>query len=73
MTPYVMLLIPMLPLASGVIIGSFRRRLGENSAKVGVPSAVLSFILSLWMLYTVSMRGAVRITVLPALSSDERD
>jgi len=71
MTPYIMLLIPLLPLAAGLIIGAFGRQLGESSAKVGVPAILLSFLVSLWALYTVSMEGAVRITVLPALSASQ--
>ena len=71
MTPYVMLLIPLLPLAAGLIIGAFGRQLGEDSAKVGVPAVALSFLISLWALYTISMDGAVRITVLPALSASQ--
>jgi NADH:ubiquinone oxidoreductase subunit 5 (subunit L)/multisubunit Na+/H+ antiporter MnhA subunit len=50
MTPYVMLLIPLLPLAAGLIIGAFGRQLGEDSAKVGVPAVALSFLISLWAL-----------------------
>jgi len=65
MTPYVMLLIPLLPLAAGTIIGAFGRQLGENSAKVGVPAVALFFLISLWTLYIVSMEGVVGITVLP--------
>ena len=71
MNPNIMLLIPLLPLAAGLIIGVFGRQLKENSAKVGVPAVVLAFLVSLWTLYTVSMGGAVRITVLPALSASQ--
>ncbi len=71
MTPYIMLLIPLLPLAAGVIIGAFGRQLGENSSKVGVPAVALSCLVSIWALYSVSTGGAVSITVLPALSASQ--
>ena len=71
MTPYVILLIPLLPLAAGIVIGAFGRQLEENSAKVGVPAVGLSCLVSIWTLYAVSTDGAMHITVLPALSASQ--
>lgn len=72
MTMFVAVLVPLLPLAAGLIIGLFGRRLGENSYKVGVPALVLAFIGSLWMLYAVSVDGPVRIALQP-FSPGSRD
>ncbi|MDH5700424.1 MAG: proton-conducting transporter membrane subunit, partial [Nitrospirota bacterium] len=65
MTIFFAMLVPLLPLAAGLIIGLFGRHLGENSYKVGVPALVIAFIGSLWMLYAVSVAGPVRIEFQP--------
>ncbi|MDH3505296.1 MAG: proton-conducting transporter membrane subunit [Nitrospirota bacterium] len=65
MTMFFAVLVPLLPLAAGLIIGLFGRHLRENSYKVGVPALVMAFIGSLWMLYAVSVDGPVRIEFQP--------
>ena len=65
MTMFFAVLVPLLPLAAGLIIGLFGRHLGQNSYKVGVPALVMAFIGSLWMLYAVSVDGPVRIEFQP--------
>ncbi len=72
MTIFLAILVPLLPLASGLIIGLFGRQLGEKSYKVGVPALVLAFVGSLWLLYAVSSGGPVRIEFQP-VSSGSKD
>lgn len=72
MTMFFAVLVPLLPLAAGLIIGLFGRHLGENSYKVGVPALVLAFSGSLWMLYAVSADGPVRMEFQP-FSPGSRD
>lgn len=61
MTNFLAILVPLLPLVSGLIIGLFGKKLGEKSHKVGVPALVMAFIGSLWLLYAVSSGGPVRV------------
>jgi len=68
MTIFFAVLIPLLPLAAGLIIGLFGKHLGENSYKVGVPALVMAFISSLWILYAVSVNGPIRIAFQPFYS-----
>ncbi|MEO6202235.1 MAG: proton-conducting transporter membrane subunit [Nitrospirales bacterium] len=61
MTNFLAILVPLLPLVSGLIIGLFGKQLGEKSHRVGVPALVMAFIGSLWLLYAVSSGGPVRV------------
>jgi len=65
MTTLLAILIPLLPLASGIILGLFGRHLGEKSSKVGVSALALAFMCSLWVLYAVSVGGPIRILLPP--------
>ena len=72
MTMIFAILVPLLPLASGLIIGFFGKFLGKKSYQVGVPALVTAFIGSLWLLYAVSVGGPVRVTLQP-LSANPHD
>jgi NADH-quinone oxidoreductase subunit L len=61
MTIFLAILIPLLPLVSGLTIGLFGRRLGNRSHQVGVPALVAAFLGSLWLLYAVSSGGSFRV------------
>ncbi len=65
MTMFFAVLVPLLPLAAGLIISLFGKQLGEQSYKVGVPALVIAFLGSLWMLYAVSVDGPVRVAFQP--------
>ncbi len=65
MTTFIAILIPLLPLISGLIIGLFGKQLAEQSDKVGVPALVMAFLGSLWILYAVSVDGPVRVAFQP--------
>ncbi len=65
MTLFFAILVPILPLASGMILGLFGRHLGEKSSKVGVSALTLAFLASLWMLYAVSVDGPIQIIFHP--------
>ena len=68
MTLFFAILVPLLPLASGIILSIFGRQLGEKSSKVGVSALALAFLASLWMLYAVSVGGPIRIMFHPSSS-----
>ncbi len=68
MTMFVAILVPLLPLVSGIILGAFGKNLREISSKVGVSALALAFFCSLWVLYTVSVDGPIRI-MLPSFRS----
>ena len=72
MTIFLAILVPLLPLASGLIIGLFGRQLREKSYKVGVPALVTACLGSLWLLYAVSSGGPVRVAF-PFSSSGTHD
>ncbi len=65
MTMFVAILVPLLPLVSGIILGVFGKHLREKSSKVGVSALALAFLCSLWVLYAVSMDGPIRIHLPP--------
>ncbi|MDH5564495.1 MAG: NADH-quinone oxidoreductase subunit L, partial [Nitrospirota bacterium] len=65
MTTLLAILIPLLPLVSGIILGLFGRHLGEKSSKVGVSALALAFMCSLWVLYAVSVGAPIRILLPP--------
>ncbi|MDH5773608.1 MAG: proton-conducting transporter membrane subunit [Nitrospirota bacterium] len=65
MTMFVAILVPLLPLVSGIILGVFGKHLRETSSKVGVLALALAFICSLWVLYAVSVGGPIRIMLPP--------
>ncbi len=65
MTTSLTILIPLLPLGAGVLIGLFGRSLGERSYVVAAPAVIVSFFLSLWTLYVVSLEGPIHLTLLP--------
>ena len=63
MTMFVAILVPLLPLVSGIILGALGKNLRETSSKVGVSALALAFFCSLWVLYAVSVDGPIRIMV----------
>ena len=66
MTIFLAILVPLLPLASGLIIGLFGRYLGSRSHQVGVSALVTACLGSLWLLYAVSSGGPVHIALHPS-------
>jgi len=68
MTMVFAILVPLLPLISGVLLAFFGRHLGEKSSKVGVSALALACICSLWVLHAVSVDGPIRIMLLPFYS-----
>jgi len=68
MTMFVAILVPLLPLVSGIILGVLGKNLRETSSKVGVSALALAFFCSLWVLYAVSVDGPIRI-MLPSFRS----
>ena len=68
MTMFVAILVPLLPLVSGIILGAFGKSLRETSSKVGVSALALAFFCSLWVLYAASVDGPIRI-MLPSFRS----
>ena len=57
MLAYYPALILLLPLAAGLIIGLLGRTLGPKAGRIGVAAEVISFALSLLVLYEVTTRG----------------
>jgi NADH-quinone oxidoreductase subunit L len=72
MTIFFAMLVPLLPLTSGLIIGLFGKYLGKKSYQIGVPALVIACLSSLWLLYAVSVGGPVRVD-LQAFSADPPD
>ncbi len=72
MTIFIAILVPLLPLASGLIIGLLGKYLGKKSYQVGVPALVAACLGSLWLLYAVSVGGPVRVDLQP-FSAGPRD
>lgn len=58
-------LVPLLPLIGGLAIGLFGRRLGEDSARVGVPAVALALLGAAWLLAAVVERGPSTLFLLP--------
>ena len=65
MTIFIAILVPLLPLASGLIIGLLGKYLGKKSYQVGVPALVIACLGSLWLLYAVSVGEPVRVDLQP--------
>jgi NADH-quinone oxidoreductase subunit L len=57
MFPYYPVLILLSPLAAGLIIGLLGRAIGPKVGRIGVAAEVISFALSLLVLYEVTTRG----------------
>jgi NADH-quinone oxidoreductase subunit L len=58
-------LILLSPLAAGLIIGLLGRAIGPRAARIGVAAEVISFALSLLVLYEVTTRGSQTIHLSP--------
>lgn len=71
MTVLLAVLVPLLPLTSGLIIGLFGTWLGKKSYQVGVPALIAAFLASLWVLYAVSAGGPIHLG-LPAASAEPK-
>ncbi len=65
MLAYYPALILLLPLAAGLIIGLLGRTLGPKAVRIGVAAEVISFALSLLVLYEVTTRGPQTIHLSP--------
>jgi NADH-quinone oxidoreductase subunit L len=65
MLAYYPVLILLSPLAAGLIIGLLGRALGPKAARLGVAAEVISFALSLLVLYEVTTRGPQTIDLSP--------
>ena len=65
MFSYYPVLILLSPLAAGLIIGLLGRAIGPKVGRVGVAAEVISFALSLLVLYEVTTRGPQMIYLSP--------
>ena len=65
MLAYYPALILLAPLAAGLIIGVLGRTIGPKAGRIGVAALVISFALSLWVLYDVTTRGPQTIHLSP--------
>jgi NADH-quinone oxidoreductase subunit L len=59
------ILIPLLPLVSGLVIGAFGKRLMTHVPTIGIGATVSACILSIFTLYTVSTGNSIQIILWP--------